>query len=226
MYKLYKITNTVNGKLYIGITKLSLQERFNIHCTLTKNPKYPLQRAIAKYGKENFVIELVEESENRKYISKSEEPTIQYFDSRNNGYNVALGGYGGNLGPEATAKRIKTIKNYSPERKKEYHKKLSERNLGKTKYNDYGRKSQAEKMRGNTYRKNIPHDDKTKKKISLGNKGKIRSEQARQNYSKSAKIRGLGYQLQGKKVSCICCKKEWDLGNYTQHIKRKNNELQ
>ena len=54
--------------------------------------------------------------------------------------------------------------------------------------------------------------------------GKVRSEQSRQNYSKSAKIRGTGPQLQGKKVSCLCCSKEWDLGNFTQHI-RKNKHV-
>lgn len=226
MYKLYKITNTVNGKLYIGITKLSLQDRLKIHCSFTKKPKYPLQHAIAKYGKENFTIELLEESEDRKYISESEEPTILKFDSRNDGYNVAIGGYGGDLGSEAYRKRLETINNYSPERKAEYRKKLHERNLGKTKETDLGRKSQSEKIKNNKYRNGIPHDEESKEKISLGNKGKIRSEKARQNYKNSAKIRGIGFQLQGKKVGCLCCKKEWDLGNYSQHIKRINNELQ
>lgn len=226
MHKLYKITNTVNGKLYIGITKLSLQDRLKMHCNRAKKPKYPLQCAIAKYGKENFTIELLEESENRKHISESEEPTILQYDSRNNGYNVAIGGYGGNLGPEATVKRIETINNYSPEKKEEYHKKLRERNLGKTKETDSGYKIISEKLKNNQHRKGILHDTTSKEKISLGNKGKIRSEKARQNYKKNARIRGTGFQLQGKKVACLCCKKEWDLGNFTQHIKRKNNELQ
>ena len=226
VYKLYKITNTVNGKLYIGITKLSLQERFNIHVRFAKSPKYPLQFAIAKYGEENFTIELIEESKDRKHISESEEPAILHYDSRNNGYNVAIGGYGGNLGPEATTKRLETINNYSPERKEEHRKKLRERNLGKTKETDFGRKAQSEKIKGNSYRKGVLHSVESREKISLGNKGKIRSEQARQNYSNSAKIRGIGFQLRGKKVGCLCCKKEWDLGNYTQHIKRKNNEFQ
>lgn len=226
MYKLYKITNTVNGKLYIGITKLPLQHRLKIHCNLAKNPKYPLQYAIAKYGEENFIIELLEESDNRRHISESEEPAILEYDSRNNGYNVAIGGYGGDLGPAAVAKRIETINNYSPEKKAEYHKRLSEGHLGKTKESDSGRKSQSEKIKGNQFRKGILHTEEDKKKISLGNKGKVRSEQARQNYKNSAKIRGIGFQLQGKKVVCLCCKKEWDLGNFTQHIKRKNDELQ
>ena len=124
------------------------------------------------------------------------------------------------MGPIATAKRIETIKNYSTERKAKYQEKLRLRNLGRTKENDPGRLSQSEKIKGNSFRKNIPHTTKSSLKISRANTGKIRSESTRQQYSKIAKLRGTGPQLQGKKISCICCKREWDLGNFTQHIKR------
>lgn len=222
MYKLYKITNTVNGKLYIGITKLPIEQRWAKHLKDSLSPKYPLHHAINKYGKENFIIELLEESIDKTYISKLEEPSILKYNSRNNGYNVAKGGYGGDLGPEARAKSLETIKNWSDEKKAEHKKKLHERNLGKTKYNDLGRLHQSEKIKGNTFRKGIPHDTEAKQKISSKNKGKIRSEQSRLKYRNNAKLRGTGPQLQGKKVGCICCQKEWDLGNFSQHIKRKS----
>lgn len=223
MYKLYQITNTVNGKSYIGITKLSINERWQVHASNSRKPKYPLHRAIAKYGSELFSIILLEENADRKYISNLEEPTIRRLKTHisENGYNVAKGGYGGDLGPDAVAKRLETIKNYSPERKAEYQKKLAERNLGKTKETDSGRMSQSEKIKGNSFRKDIPHNELSRLKISKGNKGKIRSEETRQTYSKIAKIRGTGPQLQGKKVSCLCCNREWDLGNFTQHIRKK-----
>lgn len=220
MYKLYKITNTVNQKLYIGITKLPIEQRWAKHLKDSNSPKYPLHHAIQKYGKENFIIELLEESSDRLHISGLEEPFIQKYNSRKYGYNVAKGGYGGDLGPEALAKRLETINNWSDEKKALHKKKLHERNLGKTKYNDLGRFNQSEKIKGNTFRKGILHDDESKQKISLANKGKTRSEEARLNYKKNAKIRGTGPQLQGKKVGCICCHKEWDLGNFSQHIKR------
>jgi len=222
MYKLYKITNTVNGKLYIGITKLPIQQRWAKHLKDSLFPKYPLHHAINKYGKENFIVELLEESIDRAYISNLEEPSILKYNSRNNGYNVAKGGYGGDLGTEARAKSLETIKNWSDEKKAEHKQKLHERNLGKTKYNDLGRLHQSEKIKGNTFRKGIPHDTEVKQKISSKNKGKIRSEQSRLKYRNSAKLRGTGPQLQGKKVGCICCQKEWDLGNFSQHIKRKS----
>lgn len=223
MYKLYQITNTVNGKSYIGITKLSITERWNVHISNSKKPKYPLHLAIGKYGSHSFTITLLEENEDRSHISSIEEPTIQRLKTHitQHGYNVAKGGFGGDLGQEAQLKRLETIKNYSPERKAELRKRLQKRNLGKTKDNDAGRLSQSEKIKGNKFRKDIPHDDTSKQKISAGNKGKVRTETSRQHYSNSAKIRGTGPQLQGKKVSCICCQRDWDLGNFTQHI-RKN----
>ena len=222
MYKLYQITNTINGKSYIGITKLSIQERWNIHLSNSRKPKYPLHRAIVKYGPEFFTITLLEESEDRKYISGQEESTIQRLNTHIStmGYNVAKGGYGGDLGPEATAKRIATIGNYSPEQRIRWKESLSRRNLGKTKETDSGRMAQSVKIKGNQFRKDIPHSAESKNKIAAGNTGKVRSEIARQHYRNNAIIRGTGHQLQGKKISCLCCKREWDIGNYTQHITR------
>lgn len=221
MYKLYQITNTVNGKSYIGITKLTIMERWSIHVAHSRNPKYPLQFAISKYGEEAFTIILLEENDDRTYISKLEEPSIQQRCTHitQHGYNVAKGGYGGDLGHEATAKRIKTIKNFSPERKSLHTERLRNRNLGKTKATDSGRLAQSEKIKGNQFRKGIPHDTNTKEKISLGNKGKVRSQDALQNYKKAAIIRGAAH-FAGKKISCLCCKRDWDLGNFTQHINR------
>lgn len=220
MYKLYQITNTVNEKSYIGITKLSITERWNVHVSNSRNPKYPLHLAIAKYGSDSFSITLLEENKDRKVISQLEEPTIQRLKTHitQHGYNVAKGGYGGDLGPEAQVKRLETIKNYSPERKAEYKERLRKRNLGKTNL------AHSERMKGNSFRKGIQHDSKSKLKISEGNTGKVRSEESRQNYSKSAKLRGTGTQLQGKKISCLCCNREWDLGNFTKHI-RKNEHV-
>lgn len=221
MYKLYQITNTVNGKSYVGITKLSINERWNVHVSNSRKPKYPLHHAIAKYGSTSFVINLLEENEDRKVISLLEEPAIQRLRTHitQHGYNVAKGGYGGDLGPEAQRKRLETIKNYSLERKAEYKERLRQRNLGKTNL------AHSEKMKGNSFRKGIQHNSTSRSKISEGNTGKVRSEQSRQNYSKSAKIRGTGPHLKGKKISCLCCSKEWDLGNFTQHIRKNKNVI-
>lgn len=64
MAYIYKITNTINNKLYIGKTVNTIEKRFNQHKNESKterSKKRPLYRAINKYGIENFEIEIIEE---------------------------------------------------------------------------------------------------------------------------------------------------------------------
>lgn len=61
---IYKITNDINDKVYIGKTTLSIEERFKEHCLDSKRnvkEKRPLYSAMRKYGQEHFKIELIEE---------------------------------------------------------------------------------------------------------------------------------------------------------------------
>lgn len=97
--KIYKITNKVNGKVYVGQTVKSLEERFQKHCWgTTDKDKYHLnmtiKKAIRKYGKENFTIELIEEVETDK-LDEREVYWISFYDSYNKGYNCTLGGQNG-----------------------------------------------------------------------------------------------------------------------------------
>ena len=97
--KIYKITNKLNGKVYIGQTIKSLKERFEKHCWgTTEKDQYHLnmaiKKAIRKYGKENFTIELIEEVETTK-LDEREVYWISFYDSYNKGYNCTLGGQNG-----------------------------------------------------------------------------------------------------------------------------------
>lgn len=97
--KIYKITNKVNGKIYVGQTVKTLEERFKKHCWgTTERDKYHLnmaiKKAIIKYGKENFTIELIEEVETDK-LDEREVYWISFYDSYNKGYNCTLGGQNG-----------------------------------------------------------------------------------------------------------------------------------
>jgi group I intron endonuclease len=56
---IYKITNKVNGKIYVGQTTRSLEERWYGHCS-TANQHGILGKALIKYGKENFRQEILE----------------------------------------------------------------------------------------------------------------------------------------------------------------------
>ena len=65
MAYIYKITNMVNGKSYIGKTERSIQERFREHKKLRNNRKHekrPLYTAMNKYGVKNFKLELLEKT--------------------------------------------------------------------------------------------------------------------------------------------------------------------
>jgi len=219
VYKLYKITNKINKKSYIGITKLPLDTRFSQHIRASQSPKYPINRAIKKYGPKNFVIELLAESSDKSVISNLEEPTVLKYNSRKNGYNVAIGGFGGNLGEAANLKRISTRAAWSPEFKKQLSEQQRLRQLGKTKHNNAGRAAQSEKVKGNQFAKGLVHSAETRQIISNANKYK-RSTETRQKMSQSAIINHNGSRFSGRRASCLCCKKEWDIGNFTQHIKR------
>ena len=65
MIGIYKITNKVNGKVYIG-QSVDIKKRWNRHLHTVNNPNYkgynyPLYRAMRKYGIENFLFEVIEE---------------------------------------------------------------------------------------------------------------------------------------------------------------------
>ena len=89
---IYKITNLVNGKIYIGQTVQSLKKRFEQHCG---NKKSVLGRAIQKYGKENFYIETVEECDTIEELNEREKFWIAKSDCiAPKGYNLTEGGEG------------------------------------------------------------------------------------------------------------------------------------
>lgn len=92
---IYKITNLVNGKIYIGQTIKDIQVRFNAHCLRQKKYKSNISETINKYGKENFTIEIIEYCHNHKELDNREKQLIKTLSSLTpNGYNICLGGAG------------------------------------------------------------------------------------------------------------------------------------
>lgn len=111
---IYKVTNNINGKIYIGQTIQTLKNRWYRHCSKSGISKAELnthfKRAILKYGKENFSVEIIERCE-QKYLDAKEIFYIKYFDSFNTGYNSTLGGQGVNKGFKTSKKEEKEIIN-------------------------------------------------------------------------------------------------------------------
>lgn len=92
--KIYKITNNINGKIYIGQTKTSIERRFISHKSAARRGiNYILYKAIRKYGQENFKIELIEEVENNLANEREIYWIAKYGSTNNNiGYNSSIGG--------------------------------------------------------------------------------------------------------------------------------------
>ena len=95
MSYIYKITNDINNKIYIGQTSRSIQERWKEHINSYKidTLNRPLYNAMKKYGKEHFHIELIEECDN-KIVSEREQFWIYAYNSYYEGYNATIGGDG------------------------------------------------------------------------------------------------------------------------------------
>ena len=91
--KLYLITNKINGKRYVGKTYRTLEARFAQHISEAKRETRPICAAIAKYGPESFIIELLSEHE-KDELEAAEQSAISFYDTYNKGYNATLGGDG------------------------------------------------------------------------------------------------------------------------------------
>lgn len=94
---IYKITNKINNHIYIGQTRNTIEKRWLEHIKSSKigdkDYNCPLHLAINKYGKENFIIEKIEECPNEQ-LDTAEIYWINKYNSYYNGYNASLGGNG------------------------------------------------------------------------------------------------------------------------------------
>lgn len=92
---IYKITNTINGKNYIG-QSIDIEDRWRKHRTPDKSClEYPLYRAFKKYGYSNFSFDILEEC-TREELNDKEIYYIEYYDSfGKSGYNATKGGDSG-----------------------------------------------------------------------------------------------------------------------------------
>jgi len=111
----YKITNKINNKIYIGKSNNPfnrLRRHFSIAKTVyDKNHKYQyIHRAITKYGKENFVLEIIETCDSEEIAYEREKYWIAELKSNIYGYNLNKGGFGGYTHSEDVIRRISQSK--------------------------------------------------------------------------------------------------------------------
>ena len=91
---IYKITNNINQKSYIGKTERSIEIRYKEHLRHRNNLNLPLYKAFNKYGIENFSISQLEECDDQ-ILDEREIYWINFYQTYKNGYNCTEGGEGG-----------------------------------------------------------------------------------------------------------------------------------
>ena len=157
---IYKITNKLTGKCYVGQTTRTPEERFveHKHCQ-TSN----IGRAIRKHGVESFTLEVLEVCETREQLNERERFWIAFFNCLwPLGYNMTEGGEGNwERTPESIAKMSRKGSHLSEETKQKLSRALKGRQI----------------------------PEETRRKISRALKGRHPTEAARDKMSKAAKAR-------------------------------------
>lgn len=92
---IYKVTNDINNKVYIGQTTYTLEQRWanHVNASLKNVDKFHFHSAIRKYGPKHFKIEEIERCPESE-LNNKEKYYIQKFNSIENGYNISIGGEG------------------------------------------------------------------------------------------------------------------------------------
>lgn len=122
MICIYKVTSPSN-KIYIGITN-DLKHRKCRHKLNSKIPECHFSFAIAKYGFDNMIWEVIDLAKNYETAHELERRYILHFDSYNNGYNSTLGGEGNshNRGPLIWTKEVIKVSALKYFRRLDWHK--------------------------------------------------------------------------------------------------------
>ena len=183
-YTIYKITNLINGKIYIGF-----------HSTNDLDDGYMgsgkgIKRAIKKYGEENFHKEILAIYDNQKDAEDLERELVnEDFVNRLDTYNMTIGGnvcilWGENNGFYGKHHTEDTIRNIQESRSWYYpteETKEKIRQSCKEFWTEEERLKQGERLKGRAV------SEETRNKLSESNKGKNVSEESKQKMSKSQK---------------------------------------
>lgn len=164
---IYKATNIINKKCYIGQTVKTLEKRKADHLnTARRGGGFRFHNALRRYGETNFTWEVIDTTTSIEALNQRESYWINFYDSYNKGYNATLGGENNPMNSDIVIKKHKNV----------------------VKSNDF-RKKVSYTMK--KHRKNNPFTQETRDKISCklkGNKhglGKTRPKDAIEKTSKA-----------------------------------------
>lgn len=217
---IYKTTNLLNGKIYIGQHKSE-----NYDSSYYGSGKL-IKRSIEKYGIENFSNTVLCFCDSKEELDKAEKQLIRQYDSRNPkiGYNISFGGDGGDtftgLPAEEKQIRIENLKTNSyfanltqeqdkvmrskswETRRKNGNDKFSEESKKKMSASHKGKKPTEEQIQKMLKTKGkYHHTEETKQKIRNSNKGKkknLTKEQREKLSERAKKLTGENNPFYGK----------------------------
>lgn len=235
---IYIWTNNINGKKYVG-QSLDCEHRCYVHF----KSKYPIGAALRKYGKDNFMLEII--SCPAEHLDMWERFYIHFYDTfSKNGYNLTSGGTNGcKKGPMSeeqkqliSQKNIEYFANMTPEQREEYSKICSTAQIEKWKKISDDQRIEignkiAETKKGHTV------EEETRFKISQTltgrkdteetrlkkcgrtphNKGTQASEETKQKISQNSARRGQQGTMLGKKHTSEARKKITENNLGTSH---------
>ncbi len=189
---IYKISNDINSKLYIGKTTKPVEVRFKQH----KYSKSAIGNAIRKYGIEHFKVEVLEECDTLEQLNEREIFWIKELNTKYpNGYNLTDGGEGAVNPSQITRDKISQTKTGRPGHIQTAEEKAKRAASNKAYYQAHPELVEAfrEKNKGNTHgSKNkgkphsVGHTEETKARIGLASKAmweRRRAEAAAQKNS-------------------------------------------
>lgn len=210
-YLIYKVTNLINGKIYIGQTHFRNDDYLGSGIIISS--------AIAKYGKNNFKKEYIDNANTQTELDEKEKFWIKELNSqdKNIGYNIADGGWNDfTMNDEIKEKISNTLKGkyvgenafrYGLKLSDEHKKAISIANKGKTLSDEHRNKI----SKANTGKSMPEH---VKKIISDCHKGTKLSDEHKQKISESGKARNFHWsdeQIEKLRMS--------NIGNHQKHSK-------
>ena len=168
----YKITNLVNGKVYIGASK-NIEKRWRDH---KKRINSPIHSDLESYGLDNFKFEVLLECP-ETMLAQWERDMICLYDS-----DDPEKGYNSPKDRPYSLKLSEALKGIPCS--EEHKRKLSEAHKGH-KHTEEERRKISEANRG---RHNIPHSEEAKRKISEAHKGTPHSEEHKRKISEACRL--------------------------------------
>jgi group I intron endonuclease len=169
----YKITNIINGKMYVGQTTKTLKQRWAAHVydsvgDRKKQHNSYLHSAIEKHGKNNFIIEVLVECPDKKSMDEAEKLHIEKLSTvRPKGYNISLGGtacmHGRRMSAEAKQRISESLKRAYASGKRKPNGPI---------HDDESKKKISISLLGNKRSVGRVHSPETKEKMRLSHLGK------------------------------------------------------